>query len=142
MGTTVGPKGGSVSEMNVVPLIDVLLVLLIIFMVINPSIPMGLHALIPQPAPPDRTQLSRSPQDTIVVQVFSDGKLKINQEDANWNGLGPRLDTIFKERAPSDRIAFVEGDDKVYFGEIAKAIDIMRASGVDKVGLTSGLSRR
>jgi len=135
MGMTVGNKGGAVSEMNVVPLIDILLVLLIIFMVINPSTPMGLDALVPQPAPPNQANQEQVMQKTIVVQVFASGKLKINEEDSSWEGLGPRLTTIFKDRAPSDKIAFVKGDDTVYFGDVAKAIDIMRQSGIDKVGL-------
>jgi len=59
--------------------------------------------------------------------------LKINQEDASWTTLGPRLEEIFKERA--DKIAFVKGDNDVLFLEVARAIDIMRSAGIDKVGL-------
>ncbi len=72
-------------------------------------------------------------QATIVVQVFGDGKVKINEENATWDGLGARLDQIFKARAT--KIAFVKGDDTVYFGDVARAIDIMREAGIDKVGL-------
>jgi biopolymer transport protein ExbD len=133
MGMSVGSKGGAMAEMNIVPLIDILLVLLIIFMAITPTISMGLNALVPQPAPPNQANQEQLQAKTIVVQVFSNGKLKINEEDSSWDSLQARLDQIFKQRA--DKIAFVKGDDTVFFGDVAKAIDIMRAAGIDKVGL-------
>lgn len=132
MGMAVGESKGVVSEPNVVPLIDVLLVLIIIFMVITPRTPSGLKTLVPQPTPPDAKQ---APPDTrtIVVQVLQGGQLKINQDDVRWGDLGPRLFDIFKERA--DKIAFVKGDENVPFEQVARAIDIMRGSGIDHVGL-------
>jgi len=129
----VGPKGGAMSSPNVVPLIDVLLVLIIIFMVITPLTPKGLDALVPQPPPPNQKQDERVLQKTIVVQVLDTGKLKINEDDANWDTLGPRLSDVFKERA--EKVAFVKGDEAVRFMDVARAIDIMRNSGIDKVGL-------
>ncbi|MGH9681945.1 MAG: ExbD/TolR family protein [Candidatus Acidiferrales bacterium] len=129
----VGSKEGSMATMNVVPLIDILLVLIIIFMVITPLTPKGLSALVPQPAPPNEKQQQAVEQKTIVVQVLDTGKLKINEDDATWQTLGPRLSDVFKERA--EKVAFVKGDDTVRFAEVARAIDIMRNSGIDKVGL-------
>jgi biopolymer transport protein TolR len=133
MGMEVGHKGGAMSSPNVVPLIDVLLVLIIIFMVITPLTPKGLDALVPQPPPPNQKQDERVLQKTIVVQVLDTGKLKINEDDATWDTLGPRLSDVFKERA--EKVAFVKGDEAVRFMDVARAIDIMRNSGIDKVGL-------
>ncbi len=136
MGMQVGDnKGGAIAEMNVVPLIDILLVLLIIFMVITPLTPKGLDTLVPQPNP-NQQQNQELENKTVVVQVLKTGlqtTLKINQEDASWSTLGPRLEVIFKERA--DKIAFVKGDNDVLFQEVARAIDVMRSAGIDKVGL-------
>ena len=140
MGIQVGRgKGGAIAEMNVVPLIDILLVLLIIFMVITPLTLKGLEALVPQPAPnqqPDPAVLAK----TVVVQVSCVDTprcmrqaLKINQEVTTWEGLGPRLEEIFKQRA--EKVAFVKGDSEVLFAHVAQAIDIMRGAGIDKVGL-------
>ena len=133
MGISVGgSKDGPVSEPNVVPLIDVLLVLIIIFMVITPRVPTGLPTIVPQPPPPNEKQ---QPPDnrTIVVSVLNGGKVMINQDQSDWNMLGGRLFDIFKERA--DKVAFVKGDDDVSFSQVSRAIDIMRGAGIDHVGL-------
>jgi biopolymer transport protein TolR len=133
MGMSVGNEsGGAVAEMNVVPLIDILLVLLIIFMVITPLTPKGMDTLVPQPNPNQQQQQDLNDK-TVVVQITKDGKIKINNEDSSWTGLGPRIEQIFKERA--EKVAFVKGDNEVLFEEVARAIDIMRANGIDKVGL-------
>jgi biopolymer transport protein ExbD len=114
-------------------LIDILLVLIIIFMVISPTTPKGLDTLVPQPSPPNQKEDTAVLAKTIVVQVLADGKVKINQDDSSWDDLGPRLESIFKERA--EKVAFVKGDDSVDFFNVARAIDIMRGSGIEKVGL-------
>lgn len=133
MGMEVGAKKGPMGSMNVVPLIDILLVLLIIFMVITPLTPKGLEALVPQPAPPNQQNKNEIEAKTIVVQVLDSNQLKINEDNATWDDLGPRLNDIFKLRA--EKVAFVKGDDNVVFAQVARAIDIMRNSGIDKVGL-------
>ena len=137
MGMAVGPSGGQTCEMNVTPLIDVLLVLLIIFMVITPLTPKGLDALVPQPPPPNAPK-NQNNDRTIVVQVIDHGPgqtpgLKINQDDVTWDGLQGRLTDIFKTRA--EKVMFVKGDDNIPFADVANVIDIGHASGVDKVGL-------
>ena len=133
MGMSVGEnKGGAMAEMNVVPLIDILLVLLIIFMVITPLTPKGLDTLVPQPNP-NKQENQEMNDKTVVVQVAQNGKLKINNEDTSWDGLGPRMEQIFKDRA--EKVAFVKGENDVLFMDVARAIDIMRGSGIDKVGL-------
>src|ERR1700677_3548341 len=99
MGMSVGGgQGGPVSEPNIVPLIDVLLVLIIIFMVITPRTPTGLDTLVPQPPPPHQKQ---QPDDnrTVVVQVQQNGKIMINQDATTWDLLGARLTDVFKQRA-------------------------------------------
>lgn len=133
MGMSVGSGKGSMSEPNIVPLIDVLLVLIIIFMVITPTVSVGLNVLVPQPAPPNQKQNQELLDKTIVVVVTSSGDVLINQDKHTWDDLGPALSTIFAQRA--DKVAFVKGDDSAEFAPVARAIDIMRASGIEHVGL-------
>ena len=131
MGMSIGGKQGSMSEPNVVPLIDVLLVLIIIFMVITPTVPQGLDGQVPQPAAPETTPVVDPA--VIVVQVTSGGKVLIKQDQTDWAHLGSRLEEIYKQRA--EKVAFVRGDDGVEFSQVARAIDIMRGAGIDSVGL-------
>jgi biopolymer transport protein TolR len=131
MGMSVGGSNrGIVAEMNVVPLIDVLLVLLVIFMII-PHHQTGLRAEIPQPAP-NSAPPSTEP-NIIVIQVLDGGSLKINEQPVPWDSLRSRLDEIFSRRA--DRTAFVSGDSGVEFQVVAKVIDVMDAAGISSVGL-------
>lgn len=126
-----GSKRGIVSEMNVVPLIDVLLVLLVIFMII-PHRQTGLRAEIPQPAD-QQVPPSMSEPDIIVIQVLGGESLKINDQPVTWEALRGRLEEIFKARA--NRTAFVRGESTVEFQLVAKVIDVMQAAGISSVGL-------
>jgi biopolymer transport protein TolR len=132
MGMSVGGKGGPKSDINMTPMIDVLLVLIIIFMVITPLTPKGLEALVPQPPPPGQKQ-NLSDQRTVVIVVDKDHHFSINSEPTDENKLGDQLTEIFKTRA--ERVVFVKGADELEFKWIAEAIDIAHGAGIDKVGL-------
>jgi len=132
MGMAVGGQGGPKSDINMTPMIDVLLVLIIIFMVITPLTPKGLEALVPQPPPPNQPP-NQSDQRTVVIVVDKDHKYAINQDPIAESELGSRLTDIFKTRA--ERVVFVKGDNNVEFQWVAKAIDIAHGAGIDKVGL-------
>jgi biopolymer transport protein TolR len=120
-------------DINVTPLIDVLLVLLIVFMVISPAVPRGLEAALPHQSAIPNT----NPDNPIVVQILStrNGVLtyKINQESVGISDLGTRLGAIFALRA--DKVMFVKGDDSLDFSTVARVVDIGKGAGADHVGL-------
>jgi biopolymer transport protein TolR len=121
MGMQVGGRRGVTADPNVVPLIDILLVLLVIFMII-PHHQTGLDTYLPQPAGPETK--APAPEYYVVVQVKEDGSLKINEEPVSWDRLSPRLEEVFKERA--HRIAFIRGEAPVEFRTVARVVDVMR----------------
>ncbi|HUJ30251.1 MAG TPA: biopolymer transporter ExbD [Candidatus Acidoferrum sp.] len=133
MGMAVGGTKGTMSEPNIVPLIDVLLVLIIIFMVITPTTSQGLNTIVPQPSPPNQKENQEMLNKTIVVVVTAGGDVLINQDKYTWDTLGPMLSKIFAERA--EKVAFVKGDDATEFADVARAISIMNEAGIDHVGL-------
>jgi biopolymer transport protein ExbD len=136
MAFSTGGGGGAMGEINVTPMIDILLVLLIIFMVIVPVTPKGLDALVPQP--PKNPQQQQQPNDrTIVVQVLYQAgaapQYKINETPVQKSELLARLSDIYANRA--ERVMFVKGDDNLDFRYVAEVIDIGRAANVDHIGL-------
>ena len=132
MAMTVGAGGGPKSDINMTPMIDVLLVLIIIFMVITPLTPHGLEALVPQPPPPN-AKPNLADQRTVVIVIEKDKSIKINQDPVEESKLGDRLTEIFKTRA--ERVVFVKGDPSLEFAAVAKVIDIAHGAQIDKVGL-------
>ncbi len=132
MGIAVFGGRGVVSDPNIVPLIDILLVLLVIFMVIPHS--QGLQAQIPQACGAQGPEnCGQDKPHIVVVQVLANGSLRVNQEPVQWENLESRLREVFTMRA--DRTAFIWGDASVEFAVVARVIDVMRAAGIAPIGL-------
>jgi biopolymer transport protein ExbD len=130
-----GANRGINAEMNVVPLIDILLVLLVIFMII-PTHQTGLDATVPQP--PSKTVVAPEPE-VVVVQVLSNGDLRINQEPVGWDHLADRMEYIYKQRAT--KVAFIRGEAPVEFALVARVLDVLHGSGISVGLLTPGLEQ-
>lgn len=133
MAMAVGGSGGARADINVTPLIDVLLVLLIIFMVITPLTPHGLSALVPQPPPPNMPPPPPNQDPNVVITVAKDHSITINSQPVKLADLQSRLEDIFKTRAT--KVVFVKGDPDVDFRYVGQAIDAAKGAGLDKVGI-------
>ncbi len=131
MAMSLGGTGKPRADINMTPMIDVLLVLIIIFMVITPIAPKGLDTLIPQAATHD--QATPEPEENLIVSVLSDGSLRINQETVTWDGLEKRLAGILRNR--SNRVVFVRGEHGIEFEPVAQAIDLAKEAGAARIAL-------
>ncbi len=134
MAMSAGGGGSSFNaEPNVTPMIDVLLVLLIIFMMIVPTLRKALDLQLPDPAP---APTSSTPNDQIVLEVQKDGSYLINKQPvaAGRAGLAAKIHEVFDKR--NDKIMFVKGDPKAKYQQVIEAMDVARGNGVEVLGVT------
>jgi biopolymer transport protein TolR len=126
-----GRKGGSISEINMTPMIDVLLVLLIIFMVVQQGLQRGLSVQVP---PPRDERPTQPPQpDNLVLELRPDGRYLLNQQPVSRERLAQDLGAVFEGRAR--KVLFVKGAETLPYGEVVGAVDAGREAGVQVVGL-------
>ncbi len=123
-------EGGLTNDINVTPMIDVLLVLLIIFMVIVPMARKTIDVQLPDPTP--QPQPPGPPPQNIVLQVMQGGKFKINSEEQPRENLGKRLKEIYEPRP--DKLIFVKGDSLATYQDVVYAMDVARGAGVKVIG--------
>ncbi len=132
MSMNVGGKKGSMSDINITPYIDILLVLLIIFMVITPVRQMDLDVKVPQTSN-DPGQKTQADPNVIVVSIGESARIAINQEETSIANLGSKLQEIYSKRA--NKNMFVSASAKLPYGDVVHVIDIAKGAGVGDIGL-------
>lgn len=136
MSMSAGSASAASSEINVTPLIDVLLVLLILFMVLVPAMPQGLVTALPQPG--GSAAVHPRPRAIIVTILLDDhgrAAYRLGEESLPKSELSTKLASIYSTRAPEERELFVQDDPRLEYGEVAKVIDLAHQAGVDRVGI-------
>jgi biopolymer transport protein ExbD/biopolymer transport protein TolR len=133
MGMSGGTVRGQVtSDINVTPMADVMLVLLIIFMVVTPMLQKGAPVEMAKTKNPiPMTEADK--EDSVLIAVARDGKYYLNQDRVNIDDLTSKVTDLISERL--DKTIFVKGDFRAKYGDIVKVVDNLRVAGVDKIGL-------
>lgn len=128
--STGGGKGGPSWQINMTPMIDVLLVLLIIFMVIQPTLQKGIEVQVP---PVDERAAADTPPDQITLEIRAGPDYLINGIPVASNELSGQIRNIFADRPR--KVLFVKGAEDIVYGDVVHAVDAARGAGIEVVGL-------
>ena len=128
-----GGGKGVKNEINVTPLVDVVLVLLIIFMVVTPLLQNGLNADIPKPE--DDVSIPPPTQEQVVIQIKENGDIFLNADKIAEDAISARVKPIMDKRSSTEKIAFLSGTDNLEFGRVVRIMDLMKGAGVQRVGI-------
>jgi biopolymer transport protein TolR len=130
-------SGNANADINVTPLVDVVLVLLIIFMVVTPLLEKDILVRVPQAEQVE--QQKEVPKDQLVVRINEQGELKINTETVAWDKYVDRLRVILAPRASADKVVFVVAEDKLNYGKLVAALDGAKQAGAEALGMMTQL---
>src|SRR5262245_58322484 len=136
MGAQIGTEGGAISQINVTPMVDVMLVLLIIFMVITPMLQAGVTVTLPKAKNPVETQ-DIVKESSVVVAVPNDDQIYINKDLVTLDKVGPEVKERLGKKPPQDQIVYIKSGANVSYGTVVKVIDEIRTAGFDRIGLVA-----
>jgi biopolymer transport protein ExbD/biopolymer transport protein TolR len=136
-----GGKGGLVAAINVTPMVDVMLVLLIIFMVVTPFLQQGVTVALPK-GPHGEEDQNINKESAVIVAVPSDGVYYLGREAVTLSQMQTRIEKMMENKPIGDRVVYVKGDNRVHYHEIVSVIDAVRSSGIDRVGLVVDPGKR
>ncbi len=137
MGMSSGGGGGLQSEINVTPMVDVMLVLLIIFMVVTPFLQQGIQVAIPRGLKnPDEDQLINK-ESAVIISVPKNEEYYLGKKKVNLDDLKSQVEKALANKKEEDKIVYIKSGVEVSYGEVVKVINAVREKGVDKIGLVA-----
>jgi biopolymer transport protein ExbD/biopolymer transport protein TolR len=136
MGMSAGGGGGYTSEINVTPMVDVMLVLLIIFMVVTPMLQSGVTVVMPKSKNSEEDQ-NINKETAVVVAIPADGQFYLGKELIAKDRLTEKIKAMMENRKIDDRVVYIKGGAMVSYGSIVDTISSIRESGIDRIGLVT-----
>jgi biopolymer transport protein ExbD/biopolymer transport protein TolR len=142
MGMQAGGGGGLNSEINVTPMVDVMLVLLIIFMVVTPFLQQGISVAIPREMKnPDEDQLINK-ESAVIISIPKDNEYYLGKKKVNLDDLKTSVEKALANKKEEDKIVYIKSGVEVSYGEVVKVINAVREKGVDKIGLVADKKKK
>jgi biopolymer transport protein ExbD/biopolymer transport protein TolR len=143
MGMSAGGGGGGLqSEINVTPMVDIMLVLLIIFMVVTPFLQQGVTVTLPRDMSNPEVDPAIIKESSVVISIPKDDEFYIGKDRVSKEDLGNRVDKMLSSKAESDRIVYIKSSVGVSYGSVVEVINVVRNKGVDKVGLVADKKKK
>ncbi len=138
MGMAVGGSGGFNSDINVTPMVDVMLVVLIIFMVITPLLQSGVSVTLPQNLTNPEVDQRIVKETSVVVAVTNDDRYYVGKDEVDKASLESSISDLMKDKTKTeDRIVFIKGDAQTNYGNVVEAVNAIRKAGIDRIGLVA-----
>lgn len=138
MGMSAGGSGGLSSEINVTPMVDIMLVLLIIFMVVTPFLQQGITVAIPSNMKSPDIDPNIIKESSVVISIPNDGEYYLGKQRVAKTELADKVDRMLKNiKNEQDHIVYIKSGVKVSYGEVVGIINEVRKLGVDKIGLVA-----
>ena len=136
MGAQIGTEGGAISQINVTPMVDVMLVLLIIFMVITPMLQAGVTVTLPKAKNPVETQ-DIVKESSVVVAIPNNDQIYVNTDLTDLKSVANEVKERLSKKPPQDQIVYIKSSANVDYGTVVKVIDEIRSAGFDRIGLVA-----
>ncbi len=137
MGMQAGGGGGLQSEINVTPMVDVMLVLLIIFMVVTPFLQKDVSVAIPRDTQNAEEDLVINREDSVIISIPKDGDYYLGKKQVNLEDLKTQVEKALQNKKEEDKVVYIKSGVEVSYGEVVKVINAVREKGVDKIGLVA-----
>jgi len=142
MGMSSGGGGGLQSEINVTPMVDIMLVLLIIFMVVTPFLQQGVTVAIPRDTTNPEVDPAIIKESSVVVSIPNDGEFYIGKEKIAKDDMGAKIERMMKTKAEADKIVYIKSGVGVNYGTVVEVINVIRKQGIDKIGLVADKKKK